>query len=50
MIRPDMAQLHNEEQKRVERDVHMLLGVFALSIAFAVCLGVGLGYLIWGGK
>jgi hypothetical protein len=48
MIRPDMAQLDIDHQKRVERDVHMLLGVFAVSIAFAVCLGIGLGYLIWG--
>jgi hypothetical protein len=48
MIRPDMAQLDIDHHKRVERDVHMLLGVFAVSIAFAVCLGIGLGYLIWG--
>lgn len=49
MIRPDMAQLDIEaHQKRVERDVHMLLFVFAVSVAFAVCVGIGLGYLIWG--
>jgi hypothetical protein len=47
----DMAQFDIEaHQKRVSRDVRSLLISLALWIAFAVCAGIGAGWLIWGIK